>query len=280
MRSVAVVGAGVSGLTSARVLQDAGFDVTVFADRIHKTTSAVAAAIWFPYDIEHEKLESLAMDSYDTFRTLERATGVSMVPFRVYNIDRLDWFQRLPLREIDGGFIVDVPMIETPVYLPWLRSGLRIERRTVDDPEELLRDFDLAVNCMGLRARDAALVSERGVVLVAPYSGEPIHVVDTKPDLTYVLTRRDDVVLGGSNAISDSEEVADWEVDAIYERCRRFITVPRESVQPLVGLRPVRKPLRLVREDNVIHNYGHGGAGITVSWGCAREVLRLARLSA
>ncbi len=51
-----------------------------------------------------------------------------------------------------------------------------------------------------------------------------------------------------------------------------------------VGLRPFRKlGVRLEREQLhdgriVIHNYGHGGAGFTLSWGCAREVLDTATL--
>ena len=47
------------------------------------------------------------------------------------------------------------------------------------------------------------------------------------------------------------------------------------------GLRPVRTGGYLleaatVGSKSVIHNYGHGGAGITMSWGCAEEVARLA----
>ena len=48
-----------------------------------------------------------------------------------------------------------------------------------------------------------------------------------------------------------------------------------------VGLRPVRDAVRLEREPLsggrvLVHNYGHGGAGITVAWGCAEEAARLA----
>lgn len=49
---IAVVGAGVSGLTCGVVLAESGFDVTVFAREIYKTTSSVAAAIWYPYHVE------------------------------------------------------------------------------------------------------------------------------------------------------------------------------------------------------------------------------------
>jgi D-amino-acid oxidase len=46
-----------------------------------------------------------------------------------------------------------------------------------------------------------------------------------------------------------------------------------------VGLRPARPTVRCepVRTGGrlVVHCYGHGGAGVTVSWGCADEVLDL-----
>jgi len=51
-----------------------------------------------------------------------------------------------------------------------------------------------------------------------------------------------------------------------------------------VGLRPARETVRLEREvlpggGVVVHNYGHGGAGVTVAWGCAREAAGLAHPS-
>lgn len=47
-----------------------------------------------------------------------------------------------------------------------------------------------------------------------------------------------------------------------------------------VGARPTRIKVRvdadlLVEGTLVVHNYGHGGAGVTLSWGCAENVLTL-----
>ena len=33
--------------------------------------------------------------------------------------------------------------------------------------------------------------------------------------------------------------------------------------------------VRVEREGHVVHCYGHGGAGVTLSWGCADEVVEL-----
>ena len=50
-----------------------------------------------------------------------------------------------------------------------------------------------------------------------------------------------------------------------------------------VGLRPARPTVRLEAEPAapgggppIVHNYGHGGAGVSLSWGCAREAAALA----
>ncbi|HZN93159.1 MAG TPA: FAD-dependent oxidoreductase, partial [Myxococcales bacterium] len=44
-----------------------------------------------------------------------------------------------------------------------------------------------------------------------------------------------------------------------------------------VGLRPGRPAIRLEAERRgsltIVHNYGHGGAGVTLCWGCAEAVV-------
>ena len=65
--------------------------------------------------------------------------------------------------------------------------------------------------------------------------------------------------------------------------CSRLLNIDKPKVfAERVGLRPFRKSgVRLERDQlsdgrTVIHNYGHGGAGFTLSWGCAEEVCGLA----
>ncbi|HEV2721737.1 MAG TPA: FAD-dependent oxidoreductase [Thermoanaerobaculia bacterium] len=263
MTTVAVAGAGVAGLTCGVVLSEAGFDVTLFAAEVEATTSAVAAAIWYPYHIEpRHKVERWARASYRQFEKLARVrgSGVSMVEF-----------------DVDGERIT-VPLIETPIYLPWLRRTLRIRRKTIRDLRAL--DADVVVNCTGLGARelcgDGDLRPGRGVVLRTRNPGIVRHAVVMEP-LTYVLTRTDDVVLGGTDDDVESRDVPRALAEKIYARCKAVEPRLPAELGVDVGFRPLRSAVRLEREGNVIHNYGHGGAGFTVSWGCARDVLRLTR---
>jgi len=259
----AVVGAGVSGLTCAVVLSEAGVEVTVFAREIERTTSAVAAAIWYPYHIApEEKVDRWSKMSLKKFRQLAHVpgTGVSMVKFNMV---------RSP-----------VPLIETPVYLPWLRRELRIERRTVRKLAAI--KADVIVNCAGLGARklcrDEELWPGRGVVLMTENPGITRHMAHVDGEtLTYVLTRTNDIVLGGTDRRSESRRVSQRLREQIYARCAAVEPrLPREFNVD-VGFRPHRPAVRLEREGNIIHNYGHGGAGFTVSWGCAYDVLALYR---
>lgn len=263
MTRAAIVGAGVAGLTCGVVLSEAGFEVTLFAAEVERTTSAVAAAIWYPYHVEpREKVERWARASYERFEELARAggCGVSMVDFDV------------------DGVSQRVPFIETPIYLPWLRRNLRIEQRAIHDLASL--DAEVVVNCTGLGARelcgDARLSPGRGVVLKTANPGIVRHTVVMEP-LTYVLTRSDDIVLGGTDDASEAHDVPPALAAAIHARCTALEPrIPRDYTVD-VGIRPLRDEVRLEAEGNVIHNYGHGGAGFTVSWGCAEEVLRLAK---
>lgn len=106
------------------------------------------------------------------------------------------------------------------------------------------------------------------------------------PDgVTYVIPRSNDCILGGTAEEGGWSTDPDPEIaEAIMRRCVEL--EPRltgiEILEHRAGLRPGRPEVRLEAEilENgipVVHNYGHGGSGVTLSWGCAEEAARLVR---
>ena len=309
-REAIVAGCGVSGLTTAVRLLEAGFSVRVVArERTPHTTSDVAAAVWYPFRCG--PADRVLLWSRRTFRVLrelarDAASGVTMVPgIDLHEIDdgsdpwwaeAVDTFRRAEPGELAPGFpsghVFTAPVVAMPVYLKWLESrvealGGTIEARTVGDLSALLLEASLVVNCTGLAARelvkDEALHPIRGqVVRVAPgYADRFVQAGGGRKPLCYVIPRPDCTVLGGT------EDVGKWGLDvdpgtadAILARCRAIVPdlASAAVLSHAVGLRPGRKEVRLetVRSPGgvIVHNYGHGGGGVTLSWGCADEVAR------
>ncbi|HET9856649.1 MAG TPA: FAD-dependent oxidoreductase, partial [Chthoniobacterales bacterium] len=98
-KSVAIVGAGVSGLTCGVLFAERGFHTAIFAEQIgQRTTSAAAGALWFPYDAEPaDKVIPWALATYKVLVDLckDARSGVSMIELRQYcrtgEIQTPDW---------------------------------------------------------------------------------------------------------------------------------------------------------------------------------------------
>jgi D-amino-acid oxidase len=308
MQSVAVVGAGVSGLTSAIVLAERGHRTAIFAEQLGLgTTSSVAAAIWYPYDIEPAaKAIHWALETYDRLRRLveDPKCGVSMLELRRYvrtgKIEIPGW--ALPLGAVrlqsdipsafTSGFALNVPLMDTTIYLNYLEHRLRNAggeihlNRSIQKLEEIDPQFEFIVNCTGIGARtlvgDRDLEPHRGQVAIVTRVDQRWGTVCEESPLTYVIPRGADCVFGGTNHVSDS-----WAIDAkttasIVDECSRVLGISKPAVlAERVGLRPFRRSgvrLERVRSSGgrwIIHNYGHGGAGFTISWGCAETVEQL-----
>ena len=307
MGSVTVVGGGVAGLTSALELARAGHRVRCVRDAgVADTTSAVAGGLWFPYHVEpRERVLSWGRGALEAFTALVRDpdAGVSVREGVVVERGPADrwWTDALPAwREArpdelpegaSGGVVASVPLVTMPVFLPWLETrcleaGVELVRGHVTDLAEV--EGEVVVLAAGLGAGalvgDSAGEPSRGQVALLANPGLHRWVVDDDhPDgMAYALPHPGWVVCGGTDVAGSWDTEPDPDVhEAILRRVREVVP-ELAGVQVLgarVGLRPVAPVVRLARHAlgsrTLVTNYGHGGAGVTLSWGCAQEVVRL-----
>ena len=298
MADVIVLGGGIVGLTAAVRLREAGAEVTVWApDDPQDTVSSIAAAVWYPTHTDYDpRVLAWAGRTYDEF-TRQAAAGVPGILLRpTRNLERdaadaVPWWAsaagdvRIGAAEPPYARVVrfTAPLVEMNVYLPWLRSRVNVVRRAAADLAEALAEAPVVVNATGLAAGrlagDPAVYPARGqIVLVAnPGLTESVRA-DGDPG-TYVHPRSADVVLGGTFEAGRRDTTPDPATRAtILRRCTAL--VPQLAGAPVlgerVGLRPCRTGgPRVERDGAVVHAYGHGGAGMTLSWGCADEVTAL-----
>jgi D-amino-acid oxidase len=206
------------------------------------------------------------------------------------------------------------PIIDTDRYLIWLsgevlRGGVEIVHEKIVGPlrsqeQCLLSRFgaDFIVNCSGLGAKDlgdSSVYPLRGALIRIRNNGCLIPPItkaycvshnDSLPgqNMIYIIPRGEKFALLGGLA-----EPHEWNeqigldnyepIRQIFKRCVRFLRRLEQAEIDLdcpvkVGLRPMRQEnirLELESGTRVIHNYGHGGSGVTFSWGCAEEVAAL-----
>ncbi|MGN6793768.1 MAG: FAD-dependent oxidoreductase [Streptosporangiaceae bacterium] len=194
-----------------------------------------------------------------------------------------------------AGWRYTAPVVDMPAYLDYLlaqmlgkggRMQLGPALRDLSEAEDRW-PAPAIVNCAGFGAHDlvpdAGLTAVRGQVVVAANPGLTEFFVGEREDpaeVTYIFPHGPLVVLGGTlqrGAVSLQPDPAT--ADRIMKLC--VAVEPRLAATPVlrhrVGLRPVRDGVRLDFQAvgsgrHLVHNYGHGGAGVTLSWGCAEAV--------
>ena len=250
---VAVVGAGVVGLTTARLAQEAGFPVTLYADRRPEdTTSAVAGGQFHPTGTHRRGAVTEAWRA-DYLRALDYAFR------RQQLLVGDDWGVRWLTTYVEGerpeGRLTPtfppaarvVPAAENPFGRPMTRydtlyteTGRFLRRLTneieADGGRLALRRFGgldevaalperLVFNCTGLGARELA-----GDASLTPIKGQ-LAILLPQPEVRYALSseagyafpRPDGIVLGGTWERGEEDVAVDPAAIArIVERHRRF----------------------------------------------------------
>lgn len=333
---ILVIGAGVSGLTTAHCLSDAGHQVKAIADKFAPdVVSNVAGALWEwpPAICGHSNLfsdntircKAWCKESYAKFIDLSWDSDVTGVYLRMVNyhlpnslwgnpeqackMKELSQFAS-EVHEIETGYAFRSPAVDTDRYMEWLREETTAKGVTTaigkisgclkSQIDELLnrQEVDLIVNCTGLGAAGighADVSPLRGAVAVIGNDGSEFPKVEEAHcsyseggnGFLFVLPRgKNRLLLGGFAEMGESSTEIGIDYGPVQEmlkRCVRFMPFLENPVARLrkeqvkVGLRPYRGDgPRVERDGKVIHNYGHGGSGVTMSWGCAEEVVRLA----
>jgi len=192
-----------------------------------------------------------------------------------------------------SGFVMTVPLIDTTFYLDYLAQRFAGADSEINSNvrfanlQDVDREFPLIINCSGIGAKslvpDREMEPHRGQVAIVPKLDLPYAVVSDDAPLMYAIPRANDCVFGGTNELSDNRTPDPSATSRIVAECSRVLNINEPKViAERVGLRPFRKcgvrveADRLCDDRRVIHNYGHGGAGFTVSWGCAANVLAFA----
>ncbi|WP_437770379.1 NAD(P)/FAD-dependent oxidoreductase [Arthrobacter sp. KNU40] len=308
---VVVIGAGVIGLTTALAAAHAGHDVKVIsAQRPEETVSAVAAAIWAPYHAEPAAwINPWAAATFDILARLADTTpeaGVQMREGIVVNREGsapLAWpetvagnrpalLSELP-RGASSGTVCTVPIATMPTYLKWLQKectalGVAWEWRTARslvleaDPGAVIV-LATGLQSLGLHPDDGMYPVRGQVAIIGNTKVDRWIIDDANPaGPSYIIPRTDEIICGGTAETGAASLAPDPETQ------KRILETTMDLSPGLskgtflgsrVGLRPGRHLIRLeLRDENgipVIHSYGHGGSGVTVSWGVANATLEL-----
>jgi D-amino-acid oxidase len=312
---VTVLGAGVVGLTTAICLAEAGVAVAVHAaEPPLQTTSLAAGAIWGPHLVgPRDRVAQWAALTLSTLHELSDAGHPFVRQASGIAASRLaeaappefaaggDGLSPCRPAEIPAGYLTawqfTAPLVTMPEYLSWLHErylsagspAITLARYPTLADASRVTGSRVIVNCTGCGANelvpDAQVTPVRGQAVVVANPGLSRFFVGTGPggELTYYFPHGDRVVLGGT------EQPGNWSREPDPQIARQIIAAC-SAIEPAlrgtavlehrVGLRPVRPQVRLQSEPiadgtTVVHNYGHGGGGVTLSWGCAREAAEL-----
>lgn len=191
-------------------------------------------------------------------------------------------------------------VITQPRFMTWLmekfkNAGGKVKRSTISGLKELNSSFDIVVNCCGLRGaetvQDSSMYPIKGhlIYLQAPWQKRFFFTTDG----TYLLPHDDKLIVGGL------KDKGNWSMSLDQDISKQILSRATALVPQLkgakiigewIGLRPGRESgtrlefelldCDLGRKLPVVHNYGHGGHGITLGWGCGRHAARLVKEAA
>ncbi|TRY62045.1 hypothetical protein TCAL_11069, partial [Tigriopus californicus] len=289
---IAIVGGGIIGISTALFLkQNSNHDVTIVTEKTTPNTTADGAAgIWGPYLLDETPVPDQrrwAKETHDLIEKYWTSAEGGLMGISLVSSTRLNMEQIPPMwHDIVYGF----RKMDQSEFKQ--RGGKVILGVKVSDLTKVGQNYDLVINCTGVWAgevaKDAKVAPVRGQVMRVRAPWIYRVILDDRDDGNYIITNQDSVVLGGTHQYGDwNTRPCEKDSQFITSGCQTMfpsLLAGAEKIKDWVGLRPGRSSVRLEREAltasngrkvEVIHNYGHGGSGITIFWGCAKDTFKL-----
>ncbi|MFB6208878.1 MAG: FAD-dependent oxidoreductase [Candidatus Nanohaloarchaea archaeon] len=211
-----------------------------------------------------------------------------------------------------GIYLADLPFYMPQLYRMYRKAGGRVVNESLTR-SEFLSESAPGINCTGYWSRelfdDSSMKALKGHILHVkhaplPEDGSSVYsyVLDSGEHTTYCFPRNGEIVLGGTHLEGEPDPGGEWQGEELDEETVRIngeeiperikqvnssilgnsagINIEDYDLEVYEGYRPYReKGLRIERQcfqdAEIIHNYGHGGSGVTLSWGSALEVENL-----
>lgn len=310
-KKILILGAGVSGLSTGILLLQKGYDVTIWAkDLPPYTTSNKAAAVWYPFICGPiDKVPKWARATLEYFQkeimSDPKAGCKKQTVVEIFHNDKhdpwwkegVDSYKRINKKYLPKGYTdgyeIEGLVMDTDQYMDYLvdtfkKLGGTIHEKEITIIQEAFTHYTYVINCTGLGSRelfqDTTIYPCRGQILKIKPTGFDHSVFEEEGEnsLAYIIPRLHDIILGGTAQDNNwSLEVDPQDTKDILKKCGALFPEfsDPELIEIKVGLRPSRPEIRLEIEKYsdkyVIHNYGHGGAGFTLSWGCAQQAVDL-----
>ncbi|XP_072046265.1 D-aspartate oxidase-like [Amphiura filiformis] len=278
---VCVIGAGIIGLSTAVCIieQIPDVEVTIIADKFTpETTGDGANGVWSPVLSGQTCID--VMKRWGSV-TWDHLTGL------LHSEDAAPAGVKLVL-----GYHLYTSQKEAWLFFQYHRHRMFHVFALADKKVDKI--FDVVVNCSGVHAyhlvndKEVTVIKGQMVKVRASWQKWYVSAKSKNGVVTNLTPKSDHVVLGSTRDFGnwDTDVCLDVSID-IYNRCCKLVPSLKnaEIIGGWSGLRPGRTSVRLARENMmfglhilpVVHNYGHGGSGVTLHWGCAQDATELVR---